>query len=148
MEFKTILVPVDFSEHSARALEVARGLARRFGSKLHLIHCYPLQPGGISPFGLVIPESFDREIRSAADRHLAEWCQKAAGDGIPVERTITPLGPSEAISQVAEEIGADLIVMGTRGLAGVKHVMLGSVAERTVRLAPCPVLTVKVSGHH
>ncbi len=145
MEFKTILVPVDFSPHSARALEVGRELARRFGSKLHLIHCYPINAGGISPFGLVIPEAFDRDIRAAADRHLSEWCHQAASDGIPVERTITPVSPSEAIAQVAEEIGADLIVMGTRGLAGVKHVMLGSVAERTVRLAPCPVLTVKVS---
>jgi nucleotide-binding universal stress UspA family protein len=50
--------------------------------------------------------------------------------------------PSEAIITVAKEIGADLIVMGTRGLSGFKHVMVGSVAERTVRLAPCPVMTV------
>jgi nucleotide-binding universal stress UspA family protein len=145
MEFKTILVPVDFSEHSARALEMARGLARRFGSKLHLIHCYPIHSVGLSPFGLVIPEAFDRDIREAADRQLASWCDKVAADRIPVERTITPLFPSEAIAQTAEEIGADLIVMGTRGLGGVKHVMLGSVAERTLRTAPCPVLTVKAS---
>jgi nucleotide-binding universal stress UspA family protein len=145
MELRTILVPVDFSEHSARALEVARGLARRFGSKLHLLHSYPIPASGLFPFGLVIPEAFDRDIREAADGQLSRWCDKAAADGIPVERTITPIFPSEAIAQVAEEIGADLIVMGTRGLGGVKHVVLGSVAERTVRTAPCPVLTVKAS---
>jgi nucleotide-binding universal stress UspA family protein len=93
----------------------------------------------------VIPEGFDRDIREAADRELASWCDKVAADRIPVERTITPLFPSEAIAQTAEEIGANLIVMGTRGLGGIKHVMLGSVAERTLRSAPCPVLTVKAS---
>ena len=60
-----------------------------------------------------------------------------------VEQTLTPMLPSEAISSAAQELGADLIVMGTRGLTGLKHVMLGSVAERTIRIAPCPVLTVK-----
>ena len=58
-------------------------------------------------------------------------------------QTLSSMFPSEVIAKTVEEIGADLIVMGTRGLAGIKHVMLGSVAERTIRIAPCPVLTVK-----
>jgi nucleotide-binding universal stress UspA family protein len=58
---------------------------------------------------------------------------------------LSPASPSLAIETTVEEVGADLVVMGTRGLSGIKHVVLGSVAERTVRTCPCPVLTVKAS---
>ena len=64
---------------------------------------------------------------------------------LPVETTTSAETPAEAIARCAEKVGADLIVMGTRGLTGLKHVLLGSVAERTLRTAPCPVLTVKAS---
>ena len=120
-------------------------LAKKFGAKLHLLHCYQIHVGAISPYGIVIPESFDRDIREAATRQLAEWREKAAAQKLEVEAEISPSFPSEAIASTAERIGADLIVMGTRGLSGIKHVMLGSVAERTVRIAPCPVLTLKAT---
>jgi nucleotide-binding universal stress UspA family protein len=141
--FRKILVPVDFSSHSAQALQMAIDLAKTFGAKLHLLHCYSINVGAISPYGLVIPESFDRDIRDAAQRQLAQWCDKATAKKVEVEAEVSPVFPSEAIANTAERIGADLIVMGTRGLSGVKHVLLGSVAERTVRIAPCPVLTLK-----
>ena len=143
MNIQTILVPVDFSDHSAKAVEVAVGFAKAFGAKVHLLHSYPLNVGGISPYGLVIPENLDRDIREAAEKQLAEWGEKVTSEGVEVERHVTPMFPSEAIENLAQEIGADLIVMGTRGLSGIKHVVLGSVAERAVRIAPCPVLTVK-----
>jgi nucleotide-binding universal stress UspA family protein len=141
--FRKILVPVDFSSHSARALETAIELAKTFQGKLHLLHCYSINVGAISPYGLVIPESFDRDIRDAAQRQLAQWREKATSQKVEAETEVSPMFPSEAIASTAERIGADLIVMGTRGLSGVKHVLLGSVAERTVRIAPCPVLTLK-----
>lgn len=144
--FRKILVPVDFSTHSSRALETAIELAKAFGAKLFLLHCYQINVGAISPYGLVIPESFDRDIREAATKQLNQWREKVAGQKIEVESEVTPLFPSEAIASTAERIGADLIVMGTRGLSGIKHVMLGSVAERTVRIAPCPVLTMKATS--
>jgi nucleotide-binding universal stress UspA family protein len=144
--FRKILVPVDFSVHSSRALQTAIDLAKAFGSKLYLLHCYQINVGAISPYGLVIPESFDRDIREAATKQLAQWREKVAAEKIEVESEVTPLFPSEAIASTAERIGADLIVMGTRGLSGIKHVMLGSVAERTVRIAPCPVLTLKATS--
>ena len=142
---RTILVPVDFSDHSAKALELAITFAKTFGAKLHLLHCYQVQPLGASPYGIVIPEGFDREIRDAASRHLGQWREKAAAEGIETEAALSGLFPSLAISDTASQIGADLIVMGTRGLSGIKHVVLGSVAERTLRVAPCPVVTVKAS---
>ena len=146
LRFKKILVPVDFSEHSAAALAAAVELASVFGSKLHLLHCYQIQPGGVSPYGIAIPPSYFAEIRDAASRQLAEWQEKNVPTAIPVDATTMSESPSEAIIMTANKIGADLIVMGTRGLSGFKHVMLGSVAERTVRLAPCPVMTVHATG--
>jgi nucleotide-binding universal stress UspA family protein len=138
-----ILVPVDFSDHSRRALDEAIGLAEVFGAELHLLHCYQLHPALIAPYGIVIPETLDHDIRMAALRRLSEWREKASAQGIRVQEHITANFPSDEIATMAEKLGADLIVMGTRGLTGFKHVLLGSVAERTLRLAPCPVLTVK-----
>jgi nucleotide-binding universal stress UspA family protein len=74
---------------------------------------------------------------------MDKWVAKVKSAGVAVESTVTPTAPVEAIERTAEEIGADLVVMGSRGLTGLKHVLLGSVAERTLRTAPCPVLTVK-----
>jgi nucleotide-binding universal stress UspA family protein len=144
--FKKILVPVDFSEHSTAALEAAIELASVFDSKLHLLHCYQIQPGGVSPYGIAIPSGYFADIRDAAAQQLAEWQEKHVPAAIPVDISIMSDTPSVTIVTTAKEIGADLIVMGTRGLSGFKHVMLGSVAERTVRLAPCPVMTVHAPG--
>jgi nucleotide-binding universal stress UspA family protein len=128
---RTILVPVDFSAHSAEALDYAIDLAKVFGAAIHL-------------YGLVIPEDFDREVRAAAEQKLGEWGERARAQGLAVEERISPMFPAATLAETAKEISADLIVMGTRGLTGLRHVLLGSVAERTLRTAPCPVLTVKV----
>ena len=140
--FKQILVPIDFSAHSTAAFEAAVEIAKAFDSKIHLLHCYQIQPGGISPYGIAIPSGYFAEIRDAASQQLAEWQEEHVPAGISTAASTMSESPSEAIITVATEIGADLIVMGTRGLSGFKHVMVGSVAERTVRLAPCPVMTV------
>ena len=142
---RAILVPVDFSPHADRALETAVELAKVFGAKVHLLHCYQINVGGISPYGLAIPENFYRDVRAAAQRMLDEWGEKVKAGGVEVEGHVSSMFPSMTIPATAEEIGADLIVMGTRGLTGLKHVLLGSVAERTIRVAACPVLTVKVA---
>jgi len=143
VEFRKILVPVDFSSHSQQALEEAISLAKVFGSEVHLLHCYQIHPAAVSPYGIVIPENFEHDVRMAALRRLGEWREMVAGAGCKVQEHVSAHFPTEEIAAVAEKIGADLIVMGTRGLSGIKHVLLGSVAERTIRAAPCPVLTVK-----
>jgi len=140
---RNILVPVDFSSHAEKALDFAIGLAKGLGARLELLHCYPINPGGISPYGIVLPENLDREMRDAASMRMAEWRERVVAAGLEAEITLAPAFPSEAISATAEEHGSDLIVMGTRGLTGLRHVLLGSVAERTLRIAPCPVVTVK-----
>jgi nucleotide-binding universal stress UspA family protein len=150
MDIRKILVPVDFSEHSRRALDEAIGLATKFGAELHLLHCYQLYPVGavVPPYGIVLPESFEREVRDSARRLLSEWGQKVSAGKIRAQEHISASAPSEGIRELAEKLGVDLIVMGTRGLSGFKHVLLGSVAERTVRIAPCPVLTVRHGTGH
>jgi nucleotide-binding universal stress UspA family protein len=140
---QTILVPTDFSPHSEKALEVAEKLVKLTGGKIHLLHCYKINVGGISPYGISIPEEFNRQVREAAEKKLEEVVREVAAEGIEVEAHLTPRFPSEAVSDLAKELGADLIVMGTRGATGLKHIFLGSVAERTIRIAPCPVLTTK-----
>jgi nucleotide-binding universal stress UspA family protein len=141
--FRKILVPIDFSDHSSAALDLAIDLARTHGGALHLLHCYPIDPGAISPYGIVLPEGFDRDVREAAGSQLGSWADKAAAANVPVEQHLSSMFPAEVIARMADELGVDLIVMGTRGLSGLKHVLLGSIAERVLRLAKCPVLTVK-----
>lgn len=143
--FQKILVPIDFSDHSRRALDVAIELAQKFAGRLHLIHAYPIHPLLLTPYDMHIPADFEREFRKASDQKMAACADRVRKAGLEVETTCTPDLPSEAIEQCAEKIRADLIVMGTRGLTGLKHVLLGSVAERTLRTAPCPVLTMKAS---
>jgi glycine betaine transporter len=141
--FETILVPVDFSDHSKEALDTAIQIAHLFGSTVHLLHCYHIQTAGISPYGIVLPSGYYADIRAAAEKHLNDWYEMVSNEGIQSESILSADSPALANNQAAEEVAADLIVMGTRGLSGLKHAVLGSVAERVVRLAPCPVLTVK-----
>jgi universal stress protein A len=147
-EIHKILVPVDFSEHSQRALDEAVGFARSFEAEVHLLHCYQMHPQSIAPYGIVVPETFEHDVRMAALQRLAEWREKVSAAGCKVREHISAHFPTEAIEEMTERLGIDLIVMGTRGLTGLKHVLLGSVAERTLRSAPCPVLTVKSGTAH
>ena len=141
--FETILVPVDFSDHSKEALDTAIQVAHLFGSTIHLLHCYHIQTAGISPYGIVLPSGYYADLRDAAEKRLRDWHDILSKEGIKSESILSADSPSLAINLAAEEFKSDLIIMGTRGLSGLKHAMLGSVTERVVRLAPCPVLTVK-----
>jgi nucleotide-binding universal stress UspA family protein len=142
MPFQKIVVPVDFSDESRAALDLALEIASH-GAEIHLIHAYqivlPTPPIG----GAGIPADLMEAVRETAARQLDAWVDSAKGSGARVDAHLSPASPTLAIEALVDEIGADLIVMGTRGLSGLKHVVLGSVAERTVRTAKCPVLTVK-----
>jgi len=146
VKIETILVPIDFSEHASHALDYAIELAEHFGAKLHLLHSYPLHPGMASAdYGACVPADLDGTFRAGANEQLKACAEKVTARGLHVETNATPVPAADAISAHAEALQADLIVMGTRGLTGMKHVLLGSVAERTVRMAPCPVMTLKAS---
>jgi nucleotide-binding universal stress UspA family protein len=142
-EFRTILVPHDFSPDANAALEAALDLARRLGAEVHLVHSYQQPIDVLSPYGVAIPAGVIPEIRDAALARLRAIAERHAGSGVALHVRVVEGTPSLAITDAAEQLRADLIVMGTRGLTGLRHLLLGSVAERTVRTARCPVLTVK-----
>ena len=141
MEIRTVLVPIDFSDPSAAALDAAISLAKRFEARVHLLHVYQINTA-VYPYGMIIGPEVEQKLHEAARKSLEEWCDRAVREGVSAEATVAPGTPSETILRQAEELPADMIVMGTRGLSGLKHVLLGSVAERVVQKARCPVLTL------
>ena len=141
--FRVILVPMDFSPHSAVVLDRAVDLARAFGARIHLLHSYGVPVRGVMPYDFTVPDGVWEGIGKSAEVKLEEFRQRIVSEGLEASSEVSPAMPSEAIVAAAEQTDADLIVMGTHGYTGLKHVLLGSVAERTIRLAPCSVLTVK-----
>jgi nucleotide-binding universal stress UspA family protein len=145
--FRKILVPVDFSAHSARAVQVAADLARRYEGTLELVHvfdplAYPLPDGYVMFTRPQLDEMFAR-----FDAELAKYQQAALAAGAARVQTHVRQGPCAAeICDYAREGLFDLVVMGTHGRRGLSRVLLGSVAERVLRMAPCPVLTLRAEG--
>ncbi|MFY9821733.1 MAG: universal stress protein [Thermoanaerobaculia bacterium] len=136
-----ILAATDFSETANSALGWAAELARQQGARLELIHAVtipPSMPGYIPPTSL----DFSDELRKAAESRLAEAAAALAGKGVTVSTFLDIGTPSQVIVQRAEALTARAIVIGTRGLTGLRHLLLGSTAQRVVHGARCPVLTV------
>ncbi len=146
MPLERILVPVDFSEPSAKALEHAVTLAKSFGAKIDLIHVYRVPVAVTGPYAEPLPTGYNEGIRKAAQVELDKWLERVTSAGIGGNTHLFEGPPAQEIVRAAERLQADQIVIGTRGLTGIKHLMLGSVADRTVRLAPCPVTTVPGPG--
>ncbi len=146
MQWKTILVPMDFSDDSEAALGAAVDLAKTLGARIHLLHAFEFPTYLGTPWGYSFPPGILSEAQTRASELLRERQEKFEAEGIRSSFEAREGFPSEVIVEVAECLPADLIVMGTRGLTGFKHVLLGSVAERTLRHAPCPVLTVKAAS--
>lgn len=135
-----IVAATDFSETADAALGWAVDIARQHGARIHLVHALTLP----APLPDYIPagSDFGEELHKGALGKLEAVAETVRQAGVEVELEI-PVGvPSQSILRFAEESGADLIVLGTRGLTGVSHLLLGSTAERVVQRARCPVLTV------
>jgi len=147
LEWKKILCPVDFSDASRAAMQVASELARRFEGEVTVFHAYPL-PGYTLPEGTVLPATgMLQELAEQTDALLERWKAEALADGAPRVTTDKAVGePAAEIVAAAEDGKFDVIVVGTHGRTGLAHVLLGSVAERVVRRAPMPVITVRPKG--
>lgn len=152
MTIKDILVPVDFSRCSGAALDVAVQYADRLGARLHLLHVY-VDPLASVPFGRdgvagppTAPIEVIEDARRARQAEVAKLQARCEQHGVSVKVDEIEGDPKRVIVDQAGQIGADLIVMGTHGRSGVARMLLGSVAERTVRTASCPVLTVPQEG--
>lgn len=139
LPIRTILVPIDLSEESYRALEFALPLAKRFDATVHAVHVYEgaQQLSSIATGPVLFS---DTEIA----RRIAIEGERRCGTGQKRSKYHIRSGkPFREIVAAAEELKADLIVIATHGNGGLKHLMLGSTAEKTVRYAPCPVLVVR-----
>jgi nucleotide-binding universal stress UspA family protein len=129
--YERILVPVDFGDSTRTVLEVAAGFARAVGGKLYVLHVCALHGEGADE----------------ASRELERVLPKDLDDLLASKGVVRALSAELGIVHAARERGADLVVLGTHGRSGLRPVLIGSVAERVVQLAGCPVLTVRRSGH-
>jgi len=143
MKIKKILVPIDFSLHSNAAMELALEYASVFDAELHLVHVFSDVIALAPPYGPPLPADFGMQIERAAVQHFEEWQKEHCPAGLEVTSHVRRGNASVGIVDLASECDIDLIIMGTRGLTGLRHVVVGSVAERTVRLAHCPVMTTR-----
>jgi nucleotide-binding universal stress UspA family protein len=153
--FNKILVPLDGSEHSLRALEIAIQIAKKFNGKITLIHVYSVsvrpvivpEPSTLTPsIPIMAPTEYSRvaeAVREAGARILASGKDKAKAEGVDVEIMLREGHVVQEIVKAAEEGKFDLIVMGARGISKIKELILGSVSDGVVRNAPCPVLVTK-----
>ena len=141
-----ILVPVDFSAHSDKAVRYATTVANRFSARLELLHVVedPFVTGAWSSEAFVpnMPELLDK-LANAAQQQMAELKKRLAAHGFVAETAVVTGRPAQTIVEYAVNGAFDLIVMGTHGRAGLSHVLMGSIAERVVQKAPCAVLTVR-----
>jgi len=139
---KRILVAMDFSGHAERAFDWAQALARRFSAELEIVTSVFAVPFAVVPGGYAAPLDDLRAARAATERRLEERVAELTGSGLRARYTVLHEDPSSGLCALALEKAVDLVALGTRGRAGLAHVLLGSVAERVARLAHCPVLTV------
>ena len=142
-DIKSILVPIDFSTNSDRALEYAQLLAKQFGASLHLVHVCELPSLGMAAMEAyaITYTDWSRKLGEDAERELVRVVARL--QGLKASTEVLFGNPASCIVTAATTNAADLIVMGTHGHGAVMHVMVGNVAERVVRTAPCPVLTVR-----
>jgi nucleotide-binding universal stress UspA family protein len=149
IELQRILVPTDFSKHSEVALTYAAALAEKFAAELFLLHV-------VQDLALFIPDAVAvappiappvEEFLAAAREALARVSQARELEGLRIHQEVCEGTPFYEIIRFAKDTNIDLIVMVTHGHTGLTHVLLGSVTEKVVRKAPCPVLTVRHPEH-
>ena len=147
MEIRHILAPTDFSEHATQAVTTAFELAQTFGAKLTVLHVveapsYLVDSHASAHQGPLVLKILEEQ----AKRELDHLRSQIPGTQVEIVRRVMVGVPYQRITETAATEPVDLIVMATHGRTGLRHLLLGSVAERVVRLAPCPVLTIRPPG--
>lgn len=149
IDLHRILVPTDFSKHSENALAYASAFAEKFNAELYLLHV-------VQDLALFVPEAVTaappitppvEQLTAAVREALTRVIDNHNLRRFNVHAEVREGSPFYEIVRFAKDLDIDLIIMGTHGRAGLVHVLLGSVAEKVVRKAPCPVLTVRHPEH-
>lgn len=141
---RTILVPIDFSVHSKNALKYAVPIAEQFGAALHLVYVveptiYPADLG----FGQVVLPGVEDELREKGAEELQGLIEREIGTRVKASSAVRTGNPHQEILAEAEDRNVDMIVVATHGHSGVEHMLFGSTADRIVKRAHCPVLTIR-----
>jgi nucleotide-binding universal stress UspA family protein len=137
------LVPIDFSEYSLHALDYAVELAGKLYARLTLLHVIQSLPVGGADMGITLPYAYIENLEAELRRSLESYRERITAKGLLSDSVIVHGVPFQEIIETARARQVDLIIMGTHGRTGILHVLLGSVAEKVVRLAPCPVLVTR-----
>ncbi len=147
LPFKRLLSPIDFSSASLQALDHAVELACAFHSELLVVHVVEPVPSVTPDFGYGMDVTgYESGVYAETEERLKETVEKRVAPALSA-RTLLKYGePSREIVRIAEDEQADLIVIATHGLTGWRHLVFGSVAEKVVRTACCPVLTLRIPG--
>jgi len=144
LPFQKVLCPTDFSAPSEAGIAAALELARYFGATLYLVNVVPALPAPVPDrdYTFRVPE-YEAALHASAHEKLERVAERLRAEGVPVESAIGHGDPGREITRIASESAADLIVIATHGETGWRHALFGSVAEKVVRLASSPVLTVR-----
>jgi nucleotide-binding universal stress UspA family protein len=148
LPFQKILCPTDFSEPAGVALRAAAELVQHFSAELLLVHVIPPVPAAYPYPDPPVASSFDiplyqQELAIRAEKGLEDLVSREVSREVRVRTRVVDGDPAGQVLQMAEQEHADLIVIATHGMTGWRHLVFGSVAEKVVRLAPCPVLTIR-----
>lgn len=138
-----ILLPTDFSPHSTQAMNLACALAKRYGAHIDLVHVLTETPEHLI-YDSAEVVSYENRGRAMASKELEAAGEQVRDANLSAKTHMCKGVNADVIAQAADRLGSDLIVMGTHGFTGLSHIVIGSVTERTLRLAPCSVLTTRV----
>ena len=144
LSIKQILVPIDFSEHSKKALQYAISFAKQYNAGIVLVYVVEptIYPADFS-FGQVAVPSMEKELRERGEIELNQLAEKMIAGILPAKTFVRTGKPFLEIINAATEEEVDMIIIATHGHTGVEHILFGGTAEKVVRKAPCPVLVVR-----
>jgi nucleotide-binding universal stress UspA family protein len=137
------LIPLDFSDYSAQALDYAMELAHKLQARLTLLHVMQDLSLGGGDLGMTLPYAYMQELDAELNRRLESYLEHVTAAGLNGDMALVHGTPYQEIVETARARRVDLIIMGTHGRTGLRHVLMGSVAEKVVQLASCPVLVMR-----
>ena len=148
ISIRKILIPIDFSQHSKKALSYAASFAKQFGAMLHIIYVVEpvIYPSDFAIGQLTFP-NIENEMREKAELEMENLLKNSTIKGFRLKKIVKDGIPFVEVTAYAQEEKIDLIILATHGHTGVEHILFGSTAEKIVRKAPCPVLVVRSEEH-